>query len=57
MAQKAPQSPKNSDDIQKMKYTAKRPPLPEPMPVRYYETIEKSWRGHSIPEVPRPSED
>ncbi len=53
MAQKTPQPSRNPSDTQGLKSAAKRPPLPDPMPVQYYETIEKSWRGHSIPKVPR----
>ena len=54
MAKNLPQEPPSSQAIPARMTPGKRPSLPEPMPVQYHETIEKSWRGHSIPKVSPP---
>ena len=56
MAHNSPQEPPSSQAIPTRTASGKRPALPEPMPVQYHETIEKSWRGHAIPTVPRSRE-
>lgn len=52
MAKKAPTNPTDpmtSGD-------RKRRPLPEPMPIQYHLTIQKSWRVPAIPPVVPPAD-
>jgi len=53
MARKAPQPPEKSTPVQRQASQTKQRPLPNPMPVEYYETIQKSLHGHRIPNVGR----
>ncbi len=52
MAVKSPKQTRATSESSTRQIAEERPPLPQPMPIQYHETIQESWRGHQIPNVP-----